>query len=416
MKKTARPEFPVDNASILFLSLIKPYHTNSFRFSMTLNKEIDPSLLQQAVNRIYKRFPSVIAGLRQDFLHYRQVAVSAPPQVLPDPGLLKPMSKEELLNCCFRVYYEGRTVSIEAFHALTDGYGAITTFTTLIAEYLQLQERVQIPESVTRLNPEDAPKAEETEDAYISLADVPPRHLPSRFSYLPAMQQNVDWQVRSNALTVDIPALLDAAHRYDVTMNTLLTTVLASSIMDLQIRERAGKKLKPVRIMVPINLRRMIGSRTLRNCSLYCLPTMEAAQHTLPLQDLCKIFEAQLKDQLSKENQSAMVSYNVRTQNSWLFKAIPWKLKSAALRLGYRFFGESNSSLTLTNLGLVTLPEEMQPYVENFQCWLTPRVSSPYGCSVLSFDGKMTLTMSRFGEQDELSPIFFSKLKDIIAE
>lgn len=416
MKNHTRPEFSVDNASILFLSLIKPYHTNSFRFCMTLKQPVDPELLQQAVNRIYKRFPSVIAGLRQDFLHYKQVAAPEAPIVRPDPGLLKAMTKEELENCCFRVYYAGNKVSIEAFHALTDGYGAITTFTTLIAEYLQLQQGVVTPVCINRLNPADEPQPQEYTDSYPEMADGPAKHLPSRFSYLPPMPQEKDWQVRSNALTVDIPALLEAAHRYDVTLNTLLTAVLASSIMDMQVAQRGTKKLKPVRIMVPIDLRRMIGSRTLRNCSLYCLPTMEGHQHDLPMKELCRIFGDQLKQQLSKESLTAMVSYNVKTQSNPLFKAIPWKLKSAALRLGYRFFGESNSSLTLTNLGLVKLPEEIAPHVENFQCWLTPRVSSPYGCSVLSFNGKLTLTMSRFGEEDELSPIFFKKLKDIIAE
>lgn len=104
MTKTTRPEFPVDNASILFLSLIRPYHTNSFRFSVTLKHPVCPDVLQQAVNRIHNRFPSVIAGLRQDFFHYRQVAAAEPPAVQLDPGLLKPMTAEELKNCCFRVY------------------------------------------------------------------------------------------------------------------------------------------------------------------------------------------------------------------------------------------------------------------------------------------------------------------------
>lgn len=416
MTKTARPEFPVDNASILFLSLIRPYHTNSFRFSMTLKQSVCPDTLQQAVNRIHKRFPSVIAGLRQDFLHYRQVAAATPPIVQPDPGLLKPMTAEELRNCCFRVYYQDNTVSIEAFHALTDGYGAITTFTTLIAEYLHILQDVEIPVGITRLDVQTDPQPHEVADSFLELADAPPRHLPSRFSYLPPRPKNPDWQVRYSSLTLDIPALLDTAHRYGVTLNTLLTTVLAASVMELQIKEKGHKKLNPVRIMVPIDLRRMIGNRTLRNFSLYTLPTMESHQHNLPIGELCKVFEAQLKVQLSKENQAAMVSYNVRTQNAWYFRFIPWKLKSALMRIGYRFFGESNSSLTLTNLGRVSLPKELLPYVEDFRCWLTPRVSSPYGCSVLSFGNKLTLNMSRFGEKDEVGEIFFRKLKNLIDE
>lgn len=415
MKKTARPEFPVDNASILFLSLIKPYHTNSFRFSMTLADPIDPDALQEAVNRIHLRFPSVIAAFRQDFFHYTQVASATPPIVQPDPGLLRPRTAEELETCALRVLYRDCTVSLEAFHALTDGNGTITTFTTLISEYLQITKGVTVPFGPSRLDVTEAPKESETEDAYLRLKDAKPRHLPSRFSYLPAKPADSDWQIRSNALTMDIQPLLDAAHRYDVTLNTFLTSVLAASVMELQKKERAGKKLKPVRVMIPIDLRRMIGSRTLRNCSLYCLPTMEGCQHDLPFAELCKIFDTQLKVQLSKENQSAMASYNVRTQNAWYFRMLPWKIKSLLLRIGYRFFGESNSSMTLTNLGLVRLPEELYDHVTDIRCYLTPRVSSPYGCTVLSFNNKLTLNMSRFCVCDELGEIFFRKIKELTA-
>ena len=136
----------------------------------------------------------------------------------------------------------------------------------------------------------------------------------------------------------------------------------------------------------------------------------------VPMAELCQVFGQQLKQQLSRESLSAMVSYNVRTQNAWYFRAIPWKIKSTLMRIGYRFFGESNSSLTLTNLGLVKLPEELLPHVENIQCWLTPRVSSPYGCSVLSFGDKITLTMSYYGDEDKVSPIFFEKLQNLMRE
>lgn len=108
-----------------------------------------------------------------------------------------------------------------------------------------------------------------------------------------------------------------------------------------------------------------------------------------------------------------MASYNVRTQNAWYFRMLPWRVKSLLLRIGYRFFGESNSSLTLTNLGLVRLPEELMPYVTDIRCWLTPRVSSPYGCTVLSFNNKLTLNMSRFCPTDELGEIFFRKIKEL---
>ena len=60
-------EFSVDNASILFLSLIRPHHNNNVRFSVDLHKPVQPEVLQQAVNNLNPRFPSIFAGFRQDF-------------------------------------------------------------------------------------------------------------------------------------------------------------------------------------------------------------------------------------------------------------------------------------------------------------------------------------------------------------
>lgn len=413
MPKTQFSEFAVDNASILFLSLIKPYHNNNFRFSMTLDTPVCPEALQEAVNRITPRFPSVIARLRQDFLCYRQLPVEKPPLVQKDPGLLRPMSREELSESCFRVYYDGSTVSIEAFHAMTDGYGAITTFTTLIAEYLNIRSGLVTPVGLTRLDVSQMPQPEEVVDSFLDFADAPPKHLPSRFSYLPERSADADWQVKANHLSLDIAPALAAAKKYGVSLNTLLTAALAETVMEQQMETVSGKK-KPVRIMVPVDLRRLTGSRSLRNFSLYTLPTMEPAHHGLPFPELCRVFGDQLKVQLSKEALMGMVSYNVKTQNAWYFRIVPWKVKAALLRIGYRFFGESNSSLTLTNLGPVSFPEELQPHILDFQCYLTPRVSSPYGCTVMTCNGKLSLNMSRFTSEDPVGDRFFERLKALV--
>ena len=414
MAKTTFKEFPVDSASILFLSLIRPDPTNNIRFTTTRHETVDPDALQQAVNRIHKRFPSIIAYLRQDFFHYTQVPTAIPPQVKQEPGFLLPMTTKEIAEGCFRVYYLDNTITFEAFHAMTDGYGGITIMTTLVAEYLNIRYGLVTPACLTRLDVSKQPLEEEVEDSFLKHTDSKPKHLPSRYSYLPQRPEDTDRKVRVDSLLVDSGKIKAAAKRYGVTINSLITAVLSETVMELQLKKANGKKLKPVRVMIPVDLRRMVGSKTLRNFSLYTISTMEPEHKDLPLTELCSLLGNQLKQQLSKEAQLAMVSYNVRTQNAWYFKMIPWKIKAACMRIGYRFFGESNSSLTLTNLGISQFPEEMDPYIADFQCFLTPRVSSPYGCTVMTFHDKVRLNMSHFCEYDELGQLFFQKLKDIV--
>ena len=128
-------KFAIDNSSILYLALIRKDHTNIFRFTLTMTEEIRPELLQEAVNRIFHRFPSIFAGFRPGFFHYTQVHSDSPPQVKPDPGCLITMTREEIAECAYRVFYRENLIIIEAFHALSDGYGIAALYELeLVAE------------------------------------------------------------------------------------------------------------------------------------------------------------------------------------------------------------------------------------------------------------------------------------------
>ena len=140
---------------------------------------------------------------------------------------------------------------------------------------------------------------------------------------------------------------------------------------------------------------------------------MEPEDRVLSMEELCRSFDAQIKSHFTREKMAAMSAYNVRMQNGWFFRILPWKLKSAAMKLGYRFFGESNSSLTLTNLGRAALPEELIPHVAGMQLYMTPRQGSPYGCAILSFGETLTVNISKFTRDKELETLLFEKLRSM---
>ena len=407
-----RTSYAVDNSAILYLALMRRSHTNSYRFTVTMDEEVDPHALQQAMERVYRRFPTIIAGFRRDLLRYRVVPAASAPRVLPDPGLLIPMTRREIKHCAYRIFYSGRDISLEAFHALTDGYGAIASLTTLIAEYLHIRGGTDLSACTTLCRADDAPMAHELEDSYLTHQQGKPLHLPSRYAYqLPG--DYTDPRVYPCARSFPTEAVLNAARSLGVSMTSMLSGIMASSIMEIQ--KRHNRKLQPVRIMVPADLRRMFGSSTLRNFILYALPTMEPGEEKLPLRELLGRFHTQIREQLTPKRMASIMAYNARTQANLLFRCIPVALKCAAMRIAYKFFGESNSSITLTNLGNVQLPEEMVPHVEGIRCTLTPRAGSPYNCAVIAMNGRLTITLSRFCHHTELEELFFSKLDGVLS-
>lgn len=406
-------KYSVDNSSILYLALIRKHHTNIFRFTVTLTEDIQPDLLQTAVDRAHKRFPTIFAGFQPGFFQYAQVPSEQPPQVSPDPGLLINMTRQKIARCAYRVYYHGKDIIIEGFHALTDGYGMIASFSTLTAEYLHLRYGTEIPVGYPVFDLNEEPKMEETEDSYLKYADGKPLHMPSRYSYqLPGCDPKCG-SVKRETLVYPVSELLHCARRHGVSITALLSAVMAASIMELQHTQK-DKKLRPVRIMVPIDLRRIFPSKTLRNFILYALPTMEVTEHGCGLRELALSFSRQIKAHMEKDNLGGIIAYNVKTQKMPIFKILPARVKCGLMRLAYSFFGESNSSLTMTNLGNIALPDSMVPYVESVTLTMMPRVRSPYNCGMYSYNGNFYINLCRFPENSELEEIFSRNLRQAL--
>lgn len=413
MKKTTFHRFPIDNSAILYLALIRKDHTNTYRFTMKLKEAVCPETLQTAVDHIYRRFPTIIAGFQFGFFRSYQVPVTVPPRVQPDPGCLITMSKEEIRRCAFRVYYQDTTIIMEAFHALTDGYGAIACFTTLVAEYLRLKHGVHIPVCETLVDPEQSPCLRELEDAYLQYEEGEPLHLPSRYAYqLPGGNSMRD-AIYTHTVRIPASRILEASRIHGVSITALIGTAMAAAIMEVQNRTPSGSA-KPVRIMVPVDLRRMFPSRTFRNFILYVLPTLEPKDSHNALSQRLRSFADQVQSQLDPNRLASIMAYNVRTQRSRFFQLIPLSLKLIFMRLAYRYFGESNSSITMTNLGNVRFPEQMQPFVEGIEVILTPRARSPYNCGIISCNGQLSIHISRFRKESEFEAIFQNKLEEIL--
>lgn len=90
--------------------------------------------------------------------------------------------------------------------------------------------------------------------------------------------------------------------------------------------------------------------------------------------------------------------------------------KEKILGLIHTHWGEKNSCISVSNLGMIMLPEPMQKYIEQMRFLLTPRISSGYNCSVVSLNGKMYISFSRTCEKQVLEQIFFDKLEQKVQE
>ena len=146
MNKPRTPWYRMDNVSFMYSSIQREEFSAIYRFSAVMTEDVDPALLQAAVDRTLPRFPGFAMKICRGFFWYYFEPNTAPgPFVREDVAdPCRPVRFNEDNGWLIRFYYYRRRISLEVFHALADGAGALTFFRNLLAEYLR-QRGVDVP-------------------------------------------------------------------------------------------------------------------------------------------------------------------------------------------------------------------------------------------------------------------------------
>ncbi|MBR4194852.1 MAG: hypothetical protein IKQ54_11050 [Oscillospiraceae bacterium] len=404
----------LDNAALIFPAIRRRRWVNAFRVSATLTEPVDPAVLQQAVTELMPRFPSMYVRLRTGLFWYYLEELPAPPTVREDYAYpLTLMQEKELHTCCLRVMYFRDRIAVEFFHSLTDGTGGMVYLKTLTARYLSLRYGLEIPAEEGVLDWREAPKAEELEDSFfrhsngVTLNDHEPNALRLKGTYEPDF-------LHLTTGVIPTPDLLEAAHRHGATVTVFLAAVMEETILRWQAESCPDRrKRKPVKVTVPINLRRLYGSRTLRNFVLTLNPGVDPRMGDYSLEELCRRMAAQLAAEGTPQQMAGRIAANVNPQQMALIRAVPLPIKNLIMGIIYSRRGESKGCINLSNLGPVRLPAAMESWVRRMEFIIGTQRSYPNNCSVASFGGETCINMIRNIRESELERRFFSRLVEL---
>ncbi len=398
-------DYNMDSSGIIHMASMNKNYSNTFRISITLNEKVDKEILQKALDNITPRFPTIVAGIRRGWFNYYVSPVVNPPKVRKDSKTLSVMTKKMVKNCAMQVLYKDNKVSVEIFHSLTDGNGGVVFLNSLVAEYLTLRYNVQVQYSDRILNPYEGIKLEELSDSYLeNLGKAEPANHENVFKIPGGDLEPDNNHIISRMYKTD--EMLKVSRSYGVSLTTFITGVMAQSILELEEKMQSKKKIQ---IMVPVNLRKKFESKTLYNFSLYALPQLNHKDVKLSMEQLLDKLSGQLKSQFTKEHLQGQFTMNVKALNFWWFKILPLELKDMVLKFVYHMYGERNSCITVSNLGEITFPPELEKYIRGIECALMPRRNAPYNCGIVSFNGNLCISLSRKGIGCGLEEIFYRK-------
>ncbi len=401
----------LDNAALIFPAVRRRDWTNAFRVSATLTEPVDPALLQQAVDALLPRFPSMYVSLHRGLFWYYLQKLPQAPRVRRDGACpLIHMTGLELRKCCLRVLYYENRIAVECFHALTDGSGGMVYLKTLTAEYLRLRHGLPIPAEEGVLDPREKPKPSELEDSFTRTAGQIPLSRKEESSLRLGGKREEDGFLHLTIATVREQALVELAHEYGCTVTALLSAVMLQSILELAKCPQGSRWAK---VTVPVNLRKVLGGGTLRNFALTVNVGVDPRLGSYTLKELTRAVQSQLETQVTVQQMAARVAANVRPSQNFLIKILPLPIKNFALRMVYRTVGESKGSINISNLGKTGLPGEMAPYVRYLDFTIGPQATYPNNCSLVSYGGFTRINLIRSTREPKLERDFLTRLVEL---
>ena len=201
------------------------------------------------------------------------------------------------------------------------------------------------------------------------------------------------------------------AKGYGVTVTAFLSGVMLQTLMELQ--QAAGGREKEVKVTLPVNLRRLYGSRTLRNFALTVNLGVDPKLGPYTLEELCRSVHHQLAAEVTPQRMAGRIAANVLPEQNRLLKLCPLFIKNIAMRQVYRSVGERKGSLNISNLGLQRLPAPMEAYVTRLDFVIGVQLSYSNNCSVVSYGDVTAINFIRAIRQSELERRFLTHLVEL---
>lgn len=401
----------LDNAATIYPSTLSKRYAAMFRLTVTLNDKIDPIVLEESANNIIDRFPSFKFKLKQGlFWCYLKKNNK---KIVVENDYNNPMFRIDFKKSndyMFRIRYFENRIAVEFFHALTDGSGGIKFICSLAGEYIRLKYNKKIKYNDFVLSPNDRVKRYEYSDDFYKYA----RGIGSlerekkAYHYSGTLEDNNILNIITGS--VPIKDLKELCHKYDASVTVFLSSLLIYSI---QILRGNSKDKKPIKISIPVNLRNYYESSTIRNFSSYVNVGIDVTYGKYSLEEIITIVKCNMGLGLNEKKLNAKFSANVKLMKNVFIRVIPMFIKKRIMSLTDRMMGDGYCTHTLSNLGYIVLPKNVDEYVDDIGFIIGKSRGKPGSCSCVGYKDNIYITFSRKIRETELERLFFTSLVEM---
>lgn len=400
---------PLDMAAILYSYTKTKTWNQTFRVSAMLKSEVDGEALKQAVRKMRHRFPSFYVRLSDGFLwkHFKPAPVDIDEIVIHDGDFCTPVDTEATYAPLFKIRYYKNRISLDMFHGVSDGRGALIFLKTLLATYFGILG-INIPATDGILDLNDEPTEEELTDGYIKFYDKTKGKLPrgEKVAYQHYIKED-DGPFTIMQGKFSVTELKKVTKRLGVSITEYLAALYCYSYY----LNKDTENKKPIKIQFPVDLRNIFGLQTLRNFSLVLTITLPNRKEVYSFREVLDITVKEIAKAKDKELLQKMINTNASDAQMLITKYSPSILKKPFILAGFLLYGERLMTSPISNMGVVSAPDELKEQVEYFDATIGATKKNAINAAAVTFGDNIVITFSTKKSRREVQNTFFNLLK-----
>lgn len=411
------PRFiPIDNAAQIFVSINSKKETTMSRIALTLKNPIDRNQLNEALKNIIEVFPFFQVYLKKHFFNYIFERTNDLPVIENDTKWTNRYINFNKNEFPFKIKVKESTIAVEFSHILSDGYGTLSFLLSLTAEYLRINN-YEPGESPIIKQPNDKIEDEEWECAFRrNFPKKGPGIKMNPSAYIPKGDMISVDKYYSTRIIMDLEKVRKMAREYNVTLNVYMSSIYAFALQEMyleEIDEGKVKKTLPIRLQIPINLRKDYPTKCLRNFSYLYSPSFNITAGSFTFPEILEKISKAIRHERHSGSIKNQVSRNLRAENNLFFRMLPRALKQILFKIFYHLFARSQYSGVLTNMGDIKLPSGLEKEIESFD--IIPCNSPVPGrnTALFSYKGKLEMNIGSSCRDLNLENKIIKQLKEL---
>ena len=395
--------YGLDNAAKIFPAISGNHTSSVFRVGVRLKNNVDPVALEVAVNKVLPSFPAFMVRIRKGFFwYYFERNYEKAPVVEENFYPCARIDADQNAGYLFRFSFYHNKISLDVYHVLSDGTGAMNFLNAVLGSYMKLCED---SDTHAKYEPGKTVDFPVMEDSFSRFASEFPSEKSKRgkayhIRGTPRPRGNTD--VIHGIL--DTGGLLKLVKSKNITVTSYIAAALAFSIYKAAPTRGVSA---PMRLNIPVNLRRFFESETQRNFFTFVTVDIELHNKSYTFEEMLGLVAGQKERKVKPEYFMPRINYFIEAERNIFARVTPLFIKNLALRLIYRQSGDETFTCSLSNLGKITPFASGEQQIDRYDFLLGVSKKNHMNCAVCSYLDRFVVSFTKSDYDTDVEKYFF---------